>query len=518
MLVLVLMCFVPSVAHAGTYEVWSCAGPNGEPIAADGWRVEGHAEQSSPVNACAGGGGLYAGLNGVVGHAANAETLTWHFQVPASLKIASYRLWRASGVGPNTGNATPVYWMARQSNQYVGAYVVGAENCAGYTGCRGLGNPNDRFGAANLVGEGGLADVRDLFLNAGCGGENGTACAATTGEPVWLRMFRAAVTLQDDSDPVFSSPPSGSLLGGGALAGAQGVSFAGTDVGGGLLEAAIEIDGQRVASLNTGCAAPYTAVVPCKLTASGTVMYDTAALADGVHSVRVLLTDVSGNVAAAGPFSITTSNAPTSCGAADAPNLTTTLSRRSGTISYGGRLIVRGQLAGAPAGTQVRLFSQVSRAGAPQNMARTPLITDAEGRFSYRVPAGPSRTLRFAYRNAADPLFTCSKAVSVKVRAAVSLRATPRSIRPGSRVRFRGRLRGGHVPASGKLVELQAFERNRWRNLRNVRTNARGEFSYRYRFSFRASGTTFPVRVRVRPDAGYPWAVGTSNRVRVRVR
>ena len=331
-------------------------------------------------------------------------------------------------------------------------------------------------------------------------------------------MYRAAVSLQDDNDPVFSSPPSGSLLGGAPLAGAHGVSFAATDVGGGLQEAVIEVDGQRAAATNLGCAPPFTAVVPCKLAASGTVTLDTAGLADGAHSVRVLVTDASGNTAAAGPFSITTSNAPTSCAAADTPNLTTSLSRRSGTISYGGRLLVRGQLAGAPAGTQVRMFSQVSRAGAPQNMARTPLVTDAEGRFTYRVPAGPSRTLRFAYRNAGDPLFACSKAVTVKVRAAVSLRATPRSIRSGRSVRFRGRLRGGYVPASGKLVELQAFERNRWRNLRNVRTNARGEFSYRYRFSFRASGATFPVRVRVRPDAGYPWAVGTSNRVRVRVR
>jgi hypothetical protein len=135
-----------------------------------------------------------------------------------------------------------------------------------------------------------------------------------------------------------------------------------------------------------------------------------------------------------------------------------------------------------------------------------------------RRSAGRRWSLRFASRNAGDPLWACSKPVTVKVRAPVSLRATPRSIRAGQSVRFRGRLRGGYLPAGGKLVELQAFERNRWRNLRNVRTNARGEFSYRYRFSFRASGVTFPVRVRVRPDAGYPWALGTSNRVRVRVR
>ena len=284
-----------------------------------------------------------------------------------------------------------------------------------------------------------------------------------------------------------------------------------TDVGGGLQEAVIEVDGQRAAATNLGCAPPYTAVVPCKLAASGTVTLDTAALADGAHSVRVLVTDVSGNAAAFGPFPITTSNAPTSCAPADAANLTTRVSRR-GDIGYGGRLLVRGQLAGAAAGTQVRVLSLIARAGAAQKIGRTPLVTDAEGRFTYRVPAGPSRTLRFASRNAADPLWACSKAVTVKVRAPVSLRATPRSIRAGQSVRFRGRLRGGYLPADGKLVELQAFERGRWRSLRNVRTNRQGAFSYRYRFSFRASGVTFPVRVRVRPDAGYPWALGTSNR------
>jgi hypothetical protein len=516
MLLLVLMCFVPSKAHAGTYQVFSCSGPNGEAVPADGWRAEGHAEHSSPVNACASGGGLYAGLNGVVAHAANAATVTWHFQVPASLKIHSYQMWRAAGVQPNTDNASPVYWMARQSNQYVGAYVVGGENCPGWQ-CRGLGDASKRFAPANLIGEGPLTDVRDLYLNAGCGGETGRACAAASSDVAWFRMYGAAITLQDDSDPVFGSPPAGSLLGGGALAGAHGVSFAATDVGGGLHEAVIEVDGQRAAATNLGCAPPYTAVVPCKLAVSGTVTLDTAALADGAHSVRVLVTDVSGNAAAFGPFPITTSNAPTSCAPADAANLTTRVSRR-GDIGYGGRLLVRGQLAGAAAGTQVRVLSLIARAGATQKVGRTPLVTDAEGRFTYRVPAGPSRTLRFASRNAGDPLWACSKPVTVKVRAPVSLRATPRSIRAGQSVRFRGRLRGGYLPADGKLVELQAFERGRWRSLRNVRTNRQGAFSYRYRFSFRASGVTFPVRVRVRPDAGYPWALGTSNRVRVRVR
>lgn len=69
------------------------------------------------------------------------------------------------------------------------------------------------------------------------------------------------------------------------------------------------------------------------------------------------------------------------------------------------------------------------------------------------------------------------------------------------------RLRAGN----GKVVELQAHERGRWRTFRTVRTSRKGAFSYRYRFSFRAGG-------RVRADGSYPFALGTSRRVRVRVR
>jgi hypothetical protein len=106
----------------------------------------------------------------------------------------------------------------------------------------------------------------------------------------------------------------------------------------------------------------------------------------------------------------------------------------------------------------------------------------------------------------------------VAVKARSTLKATPRSIRSGRRVRFSGSLRGGYVPHSGKLIELQAHERGRWRSITTLRTNSHGAFSYRYRFSSRARGATFPVRVRVRPDASYPFALGTSKHVRVRVR
>ena len=190
--------------------------------------------------------------------------------------------------------------------------------------------------------------------------------------------------------------------------------------------------------------------------------------------------------------------------------------RKRRTIGYGGKLNVVGQ---APPGAQVRVFSQVSRAGAAAKLRpHAARRRRAPGSSPTAVPAGPSRALRFAYRSGPDPLFECSKALNVAVKARSTLKASPRTIRSGQRVRFSGRLKGGYVPKGGKLIELQAYERGRWRSITTLRTNAKGAFSYRYRFSFRARGTTFPVRVRVRHDDSYPFALGTSSRVRVRVR
>ena len=125
----------------------------------------------------------------------------------------------------------------------------------------------------------------------------------------------------------------------------------------------------------------------------------------------------------------------------------------------------------------------------------------------------------FARRvNASDRYFICSKALDIRVPARSTLAASPRSLRAGSRVRLSGRLLGGRVPSRGKLVDLQARERGHWRTFATVRTRASGAFSTRYRFRAAAPRKTYPMRVRVRPDAAYPFAVGYSRSVKVRVR
>ena len=138
------------------------------------------------MNACASGGGLYAGLNGAFDHSVGTY-IAWHFKAPPDTKIASYQIWRTADVDTNQPNETPIYTMNRQANVYDGAHVV--EQCPAY-GCASLGTNADRASTANLVGDANLADVRDVWLNASCGGAGGAVLRAAAGSEPDTSSFR----------------------------------------------------------------------------------------------------------------------------------------------------------------------------------------------------------------------------------------------------------------------------------------------------------------------------------------
>jgi hypothetical protein len=85
-------------------------------------------------------------------------------------------------------------------------------------------------------------------------------------------------------------------------------------------------------------------------------------------------------------------------------------------------------------------------------------------------------------------------------------------------VRFRGRLLGKPIPRRGKLVELQAFDAGRWRVFAQPRARRSGRFRTSYRLQRTFRPRTFRFRARVRPESAYPYALGYSRVVRVRVR
>jgi hypothetical protein len=143
-------------------------------------------------------------------------------------------------------------------------------------------------------------------------------------------------------------------------------------------------------------------------------------------------------------------------------------------------------------------------------------ITGADGAYRMRLPAGPSRTLNLQAWAPNAPSLACSQA-KIKTRAGVTLEAT-RRVRPGGTVRFHGRLKGRPVPGRGKLVELQAFDGGKWRTFAQPRSRRTGRYKASYKLRRTFGPRTFRFRARVRRESGYPYELGYSHKVRVRVR
>jgi hypothetical protein len=143
--------------------------------------------------------------------------------------------------------------------------------------------------------------------------------------------------------------------------------------------------------------------------------------------------------------------------------------------------------------------------------------SDMLGRFTFRVRPGPSRTVRFHYAGTAH-VKPASGDVRMLVPASSSIATDRRSVLNGRAVAFHGALRGGHVPAGGKLIDLQAFYRGGWRTFATPRTDGLGRWSYRYRFGATRGVIRYRFRARIRREAAYPFELGYSRVVRVVVR
>jgi len=78
----------------------------------------------------------------------------------------------------------------------------------------------------------------------------------------------------------------------------------------------------------------------------------------------------------------------------------------------------------------------------------------------------------------------------------------------------------GAVPRRGVPVIFQGRSGGgRFETFADGRANGKGRFTVHYRFRSGSShGRTFTFRVKLRGDARFPYALGYSKRVRVRVR
>ena len=354
-----------------------------------------------------------------------------------------------------------------------------------------------RSGPAPGVGDGKVSEASKISPDRpGPGGSSRSRTATRRRAPPIarptpiVRIDRGDFTLRDLIDPVLVGTPSGDLLGPQQpLSGLRLASFSASDQGGGVFRAFLYADGAVVASTiidaNGGQLRPA-------LQGRGAVQAERERLvglrhgeARRRHRILFLLVITDPTVgqrrgvrARAGAH---TQSDRRSAIRPSVPPLRSPCPRasraRAVTRSRAspGVGTITGQIAGAGAGVAVNLLS-------PRAAHRGGGDRGGDGghgrRWLVLAPRrrGSVRRLRAGWRtNPPAPRFVvCSKPLDIRVPARSTLKASPRTVRAGSRVRLTGRLLGGRVPARGKLIDVQARELGRWRTFATVRSRASG--------------------------------------------
>jgi hypothetical protein len=183
----------------------------------------------------------------------------------------------------------------------------------------------------------------------------------------------------------------------------------------------------------------------------------------------------------------------------------------------GGRLV---DADGVPLGGQTIEVIESFAAGTRDATRRTTLTTNADGRFSAWLAAGPSREVTAEFPGTARLTRAGGRQIRLRVRAAVLLRtSTSRVHVGGAPVVFSGRILHPEapIPATGLPVQLEfRLPGMPWTEFRTVQSDAFGRFRYPYSFSDDDSaGVRFLFRAFVPATGDWPFAPATSRPVAV---
>jgi hypothetical protein len=180
--------------------------------------------------------------------------------------------------------------------------------------------------------------------------------------------------------------------------------------------------------------------------------------------------------------------------------------------SFGAKLRVTGLLTNADGqpidGAPIEAFGETG------NFAIGLATTGPNGRFRYVLRARRNRELVFRY-GGSRRIGAAIAQFRLRVRAASSIQASRLRLRNGQQVTFTGRVRSRPLPATGKLIEIQAYFRGRWRTISTVRTNRSGHWRFPYRFGATLGRVTYRFRAQLPVEGGYPFAAGHSRVARV---
>lgn len=459
--------------------------------------------------------------NGGIGIAetgpASATYAYWSVRIPAtpggyveSVAISA----RACGLGPANNNAF-VYEQGWPSN------------CAGES--------QRTFQVHSAPGTGpfaALASDAGFAIMLNCDGRVGPCSAGPT-----ISARHIAATQVDVRPPALESL-SGSLLGGGVLRGDHELRVEAADEGGGISQVAVTVNGLPAGSPvvpNCGLAAVKTASyqgtaaispTPCPASAAGTWTLDTAAypFRDGANLLEVCASDYSTLTEAnrtCQERTLAVDNSCTESAVGGGEVLSVRFARSRGAtvrVPFRKAAKVTGELAsnaGDPiAGATVCVQAETQGAtGGPRPVGVA--VTDARGRFVYRVPPGPNRRFLVGYRH---DTFQVARSLRYFARVRPAIRISPGRVRRGGVIRIRGRLPGPEAGGRVLVLQASALRSKRWYTFLRTTTNRRGVYRARYRFDATTRTIVYRIRALAPRQRGYAWEAGHSRPALVKVK
>ncbi|MDO9352132.1 MAG: hypothetical protein Q7T55_00465 [Solirubrobacteraceae bacterium] len=542
-------------ASAGEFRVFACQLANGAPIGLGDWTMANNIIGNG-ANECASQGLAYFQLG-----PPQTGTTSWSgvgVSIPDGLVATSIRAnrWVRMNYGDGADHsATPAYQLrysptGTPGNQWFGGDTAFRDQCRFIDNCltRAWDDPSSpaAFVATDLPGGAKWIGFAVACLQEGA--PNG-ACSVGGAGRAHLRVNRLDLSIQDSTNPVISGP-SGSLLQGGTRSGSQNLTFAASDVGGGIYQAILQIDGTEIARIRPDSALScrdagalpemeleFTRLQPCARSLNVAFDVDTARLSNGNHRVTTLVRDAAGNLSnvisqdivvantapAPGPGPGTPPNAGGPNGSGDLATgaLGHKGERKTMSTRFGVRPTITGKLldaAGKPiARAQLDVFERIDLSSGTWAKVGT-AETDVAGKYRFKPLAGSSKRVRFAYSTVVgSDTPRATREVRLAVSAAMSISARSKVVPRGGTVRLSGKVRIDGLPKTGVSVEVQVKRPSGWSAVSIRSVDKRGVWTYQRRLRT-AANATLQFRARLIPANDVPAGESRSTSVKVRIR
>jgi hypothetical protein len=165
-------------------------------------------------------------------------------------------------------------------------------------------------------------------------------------------------------------------------------------------------------------------------------------------------------------------------------------------------------------GQTISILAAPNTGASPQFAAVSSAVSDANGFWVAKIPAGPSRLLEADYAGTSTTAPASSTTVKLRVPARLAILSHTVRVAWGQTVRFTGELYGGFIPPGGVNLRLRYGYGRSWTTY-GVKTHVGGDGRFATSFTFGPGDPRDHLRFRFEfatlPGGAYPWAPARSN-------